>query len=40
MEVTLEIHVNVSEGIPEKQRRIVNENCRTIGFDQHSFEEE
>lgn len=40
VEVTLEIHVDVPDGIPEKAQRIVNENCRTIGFDQHGFEEE
>lgn len=40
VEVTLEIHVEVPDGVPEKERRIVNENCRTIGFDQHGFEEE
>jgi hypothetical protein len=40
VKVTLEIHVDVPDGIPEKEQKIVNENCRTIGFDQYGFAEE
>lgn len=40
VEVTLEIRVEVPEGIPMKEQRVVNENCRTIGFSQFGFEEE
>lgn len=38
--VTLEIHADVPDGVPEKVVRIVNENCRTLKFKQSGFEEE
>ena len=40
VEVSLEIRVDVPDGIPEKQQRIVNENCTTIGFETYEFEED
>jgi predicted AAA+ superfamily ATPase len=38
--VTLEIDAHVSHGIPDKTMRIVNENCQTLKFRNHGFEEE
>ena len=38
--VTLEIDAHVSQGIPDKTMRIVNENCQTLKFKNHGFEEE
>lgn len=38
--VTLEIHADIPEGVPEKEQRVVSENCLAIGFDQYDFEEE
>ncbi len=40
VEVTLEISATVPDGVPEKTVRIVTENCRTLKFDTHEFEEE
>jgi len=40
VEVTLEIQVRVPNGIPEDTRRIVTENCRTLGLEDQGFEEE
>ena len=40
VEVTLEVHAEVPEGIPENRQRIVNENCRTLKFQSFGFEEE
>ncbi len=40
VEVALEIQVRVPQGIPEGVRRVVAENCRTLGFEQFGFEEE
>ena len=37
--VTLEIEVEVVEGIPENTLRIINENCNTLKFNDFSFEE-
>ena len=37
--ITLEISVEVSEGIPENVVRIVSENCNTLKFKIHGFEE-
>lgn len=37
-EVTLEISVNIPDGIPENIVRTVNENCRTLKFDDQGFE--
>ena len=39
-EVTLEISVNIPDGIPENTIRTVNENCRTLKFDDQGFESE
>ena len=40
LEVTLEIQVRVPGGVPVDVRRIVTENCRTLGFEEFGFEEE
>ncbi|MBA2518516.1 MAG: AAA+ family ATPase, partial [Chloroflexia bacterium] len=37
--VTLEIEAVVPDGIPEAVRRTVDENSRTLKFEQHGFEE-
>ncbi|HEX9839056.1 MAG TPA: hypothetical protein VGA72_06910, partial [Anaerolineales bacterium] len=37
--ITLEINVEVPNGIPEDRIRIVNENCNTLKFKGHGFEE-
>jgi hypothetical protein len=39
-EITLEISVEVPEGIPDTVIRTVSENCRTLKFTSHEFEEE
>jgi hypothetical protein len=39
VEVTLEIHADIPDGAPEKVVRDVTENCRTLRFDSHGFEE-
>jgi hypothetical protein len=38
--VTLEINVEVPDGIPEDKVRIVNENANALRFEGHNFEEE
>ena len=38
VKVTLEISVEVPEGIPETVVRIVSENCNTLKFKTHEFE--
>jgi len=38
--VTLEIQVTVPEGVSEQVVRVVTENCRTLKFTSHGFEEE
>lgn len=40
VDVTLEIHARVPEGVPEHVVRIVTENSRTLKFNTHGFEEE
>ena len=40
MQLTMEVHAEVPEGIPEDRQRIVNENCRTLKFQNFGFEEE
>lgn len=40
VEVTLEIQIEVPDGIPDDKVRIVTENCTTLGFDTQEFEEE
>ena len=37
--VTLEINIEVPDGIPEDKVRIVSENCNTLKFKGHGFEE-
>lgn len=37
--VTLEVQVRVSDGVEESIVRTVSENCRTLGFKSHGFEE-
>ena len=39
-EVSLDITINVNDGIPENIVRTVSENCRTLKFDEHGFENE
>jgi hypothetical protein len=39
VKVTLEIEARVPEGFPEDKVRIVAENCRTLRFENHGFEE-
>jgi predicted AAA+ superfamily ATPase len=38
VEITIDIHAAVSEGIPETVQRTVIENCRTLKFSTHEFE--
>ncbi len=38
--VTLEIDAEVPEGVPKNVVRIVTENCRTLKFSNHGFEDE
>ena len=40
VKVTLEIDAQIPNGSPEKVVRIVTENCRTLKFSDHGFEEE
>ena len=37
--VTLEIAADVKNGVPDKVVRKVTENCRTLKFKDHGFEE-
>lgn len=37
--IVLEIDVEVPDGIPEDKLRIINENCNTLKFKGHGFEE-
>ena len=37
--VTLEIDAEVRAGVPEQTVRTVTENCRTLKFRDHGFEE-
>lgn len=39
-QITLEISVEVPDGIPDKVVRDVTENCRTLKFQSHGFEED
>lgn len=38
--VTVEIHAEAPEGMPDTLVRTVSENCRTLKFTHHAFEEE
>lgn len=40
VEITLEIHATVPEGIPDNVVRTISENAATLKFDQFGFEEE
>ena len=40
VEVTIEIHASVPEGIPDTVVRTVSENARTLKFEHWGFEEE
>lgn len=37
--VTLEIQVEISDGVPDQVVRTVSENCNTLKFKFHGFEE-
>ena len=37
--VTLEVHAEIQEGVPEKVVRTITENCRTLKFQDQGFEE-
>jgi len=39
VEITLEIQADLPDGAPEKLIRDVSENCRTLRFSNHGFEE-
>jgi len=38
-EITIEVRVNVPEGIPETVKKAVNENCKTLKYENFNFEE-
>jgi len=40
VEVTLEIHAEVPDGVPDQIVRTVTENCRTLKFKNHGFEKD
>jgi predicted AAA+ superfamily ATPase len=40
VEITLEIQINVPDGIPENVVRTVKENCKVLKFTNHEFEKE
>ena len=40
VEVSVEISAKVPDGVSRTVRRIVEENCRTLRFRAHGFEEE
>jgi predicted AAA+ superfamily ATPase len=40
VDVSLEIQVRLPDAVPDNVLRTVTENCRTLKFDSHSFEEE
>jgi hypothetical protein len=40
VKVTLEMNVEVPEAVPDHIIRTVTENCRTLNFKSHSFEED
>ena len=37
--VTVEIAAEVAEGVSDDAQRVIDENCRTLGFTSHGFEE-
>jgi len=40
VQVTLDIQVRLLDGAPEDVIRTVSENCRTLKFKNHGFDEE
>jgi hypothetical protein len=40
VEVIIEVHAKVPDGIPENVARTVGENARALKFDEFAFEEE
>ena len=40
VEVSVEISATVPDGVSQSVRRIVDENCKTLRFESHGFEEE
>ncbi|MBW4585892.1 hypothetical protein G7B40_004750 [Aetokthonos hydrillicola Thurmond2011] len=40
VKVTLEVQVQLPNGVPDHVIRTVSENCRTLKFKTHNFEEE
>ena len=39
VEVTLEIHADIPDGAPDSVVRTVTENCHTLRFKTHGFED-
>ncbi len=39
VEATLEIQAEIPDGVPDQVVRTVSENCRTLKFKTHGFEE-
>ena len=39
VKVTVEVEAQVPGGVSEDLRRAIDENCRTLGFRSHGFEE-
>ena len=37
--VTVDIQAETADGVTESLRRAIDENCRTLGFKSHGFEE-
>jgi hypothetical protein len=40
VEITMEIHADLPEGVPEHIMRTVTENCRTLKFTNYGFEDQ
>jgi hypothetical protein len=39
VKVTLEVHADIPGGVSPEMVRTITENCRTLRFDPHGFEE-
>ena len=39
VKVTVEIEADMLEGVSDDVRRVINENCQTLRFKSHGFEE-
>ncbi len=39
VKVTVEIEAEVPEGVSDDVQRVINENCQTLRFKSHGFEE-